>query len=84
MNDLYSNTQKGEKWISKLLSMNCAGWNPIKENISNIQMLSNWNTEIEKYTEKICDYMYKNSGLKVPLKELSFFISLGHKYLGII
>ena len=30
MNIFYSNTQKDKNRISNLLSMNCAGWNPIK------------------------------------------------------
>ena len=30
LTNVYSNTQKKEKRILKLLSMNCAGWNYIK------------------------------------------------------
>ena len=67
------NTQKTP---NNLLSMNCAGWNPMKlykykQYPYKIKMKEM--NEIEKLMENMNHY--KNSGIKDPFKELSFPIS---------
>ena len=78
---------KNENIISKLLSRNCAGWNPVKrcrykqhpyiikmkERKKEIER--NWNIEGEN------GIITKNLAWKILL-ELSFFISPGLKYFG--
>ena len=48
LNKFYSNKQKRWKRIPKLLSMNCAGWNPIKLwKYKQYLILLKWKEEIE-------------------------------------
>ena len=79
----FSNTLNDRNRISKLLSLNCAGWNPVKlcKN-KQYSYIFKMNEKNEWNFKKEGENFYKKSLMKDSFKELYFFISPGLKYLG--